>query len=180
MTWQNLVVRASDDPAALTRPIAAAVWDLDAQLPLLEVGTMPSAFAENAARRRFAMQMLAGAAGIALLLGAVGLYGVLSRGVSERRQEIGVRLALGARPGQVAASVVRPVVVMALVGVAIGLVLAGVAARLLETFLFGVEPIDPASFAVVALLLAAASAVAAWRPLRRAASLDPAAVLRER
>jgi putative ABC transport system permease protein len=179
MSWQNLVVRAADDPAAVARPIAAAVWDLDDQLPLLEVGTMASAFAENAARRRFAMQMLAGAAGIALLLGAVGLYGVLSRGVSERRQEIGVRLALGARPGQVAVSIVRPVVVMALVGVGIGLAMAGVAARLLETFLFGVEPIDPASFAVVAVLLVAVSAAASWRPLRRAARLDPAAVLRE-
>jgi predicted permease len=179
MSWQNLVVRTAADPVSLARPIAAAVWDLDDQLPLLEVGTMASAFAENAARRRFAMQMLAGAAGIALLLGAVGLYSVLSRGVWERRQEIGVRLALGARPNQVAASIARPVVAMALVGVGIGLAIALAAARLLESLLFGVDPIDPASFTAVGVLLLAVSTAAAWRPLRRAARLDPAAVLRD-
>ena len=179
MSWQNFVVRTAGDPEALARPVSAAVWALDDQLPLLETGTLAAAFAENAARRRFAMQMLAGGAVVALLLGAVGLYGVLSRGVSERRQEIGVRLALGARPRQVAVSVVRPVLATAATGIGLGLLVAVWASRLIESLLFGVDPVDPVSFAVVVLLLLAVSGLAAWQPLRRATRLDPAEVLRE-
>jgi predicted permease len=178
LTWQNFVIRTASDPASVTPLVADAVWALDPELPLLNVSTMASAFAENAARRRFAMQMLAGFAAVAVLLGAIGIYGVLACGVSERRQEIGVRLALGARPSQVALAVLRPVFVVACVGGLAGLGVSVLAARFLESLLFGVEAGDPASLAAVVALLAAVSAAAAWKPLRRAARLDPVQVLR--
>jgi ABC-type antimicrobial peptide transport system permease subunit len=125
------------------------------------------------------MQMLGGFAGLALLLGAIGIYGVLSYSVTERRQEIGVRLALGARPGQVAAAVLRPLLVVAAAGVGVGLVAALAGAPLLDSLLFGIDGRDPGSYALVGVTLLAVALVAAWRPLQSAARLDPLVALRE-
>jgi predicted permease len=180
MSWQNLVIRTAAEPEASARLVRDAVWDLDADLPLLEVGTMTQAFAQNAAQRRFSMQLLSAFGVLATLLGAVGIYGVLSCGVSERRREIGVRLALGARPGQVARSLLRPVMVVAAGGAVIGLAAAAALSRLIASLLFQVTPGDPLSLAAVVVVLTVVAAAAAWGPVRRAARLDPLEVLRER
>jgi putative ABC transport system permease protein len=179
MTWQTFVIRTDAGPASVVPAVQAAVWARDTDLPLLKVSTMAAAFAENDARRRFAMQLLIGCAGLALLLGAVGIYGVLACGVSERRREIGIRLALGARPGQVVVSVARRPIIFALAGVAAGTGAALVLTRFLRALLFDVPPADPVAFSAMAIFLLAVAAGAAWVPVRRALRLDPVAVLRE-
>jgi putative ABC transport system permease protein len=179
MSWQTVVVRTDGPPAAVVPAIRAAVWALDPNLPLLNVSTVEAAYAENDARRRFAMQMLGGFASLALLLGAVGVFGVLSCGVSERRQEIGIRMALGAGPGQVASAVVRSVLVFGAAGVAIGVIVAMILSRFLGTLLFQIEPTDPLTFVGTAVLLLIVAALAGWVPVRRALRLDPVEVLRQ-
>lgn len=179
MTWQTLVIRTAADPATAVSAVQAAVWDRDPNLPLLKTTTMAAAFAENDAQRRFVMQLLTGFAVLALVLGAVGIYGVLACTVSERRQEIGVRVALGARAGQVVSSVARTVLVFALAGVAAGAVVAVVLTRFLDALLFDVPPTDPVAFVSMAAVLVAVAVAAAWVPVRRALRLDPVSVLRE-
>ncbi|MEZ5315828.1 MAG: ABC transporter permease [Vicinamibacterales bacterium] len=179
MTWQTLVVRTEGDPAAVVRGVEAAVGALDADLPLGAVRTVEAAFAERTARRRFATGLVAGFALLALLLGAVGIYGVLACNVAERRREIGIRLALGARPRQVATAVVRPVLIASATGVAAGLVAAVLAGRYLDALLFELQPSDPATLGATAALLFSVSCLAAWMPVRRALGLAPTRTLRE-
>ncbi len=179
MSWQTLVVRAEHDPAALVGPVRDAVWALDPNLPLLRVATFDQALAENDSTRRFSMALLGAFAGLALLLGAIGVYGVLACAVGERRQEIGIRVALGARPRQVVSSIVRPALVFALAGLAAGLAAALSVVGFLRALLFGIEPADPFTFASAVLLLLGVAAAAAWWPARRAMRLDPVEVLRQ-
>ncbi len=179
MSWQTLVVRTAGDPAAMLPAVRAALWDLDPDLPLLQTTTMRAAFAENDARRRFATGLIGAFAALALGLGAVGVFGVLSCAMAERRREIGIRIALGAEPGRVAGSLVRGTMGYVLTGAAIGLAVAAAATRFLRSLLFAVEPTDPVTFAAVAVLLLAVAALAAWLPARRASRLDPLAVLRD-
>jgi predicted permease len=180
MTWQTLVVRAGiDRPETLRPAIEAAVWSLDPDLPLLEVRTMDAAMAEPEARRRFATQLFGAFALIAVLLGAVGVYGVMAYGVAQRRQEIGIRLMLGARPAQVVVAVSKAALLFAGAGLAAGVVAAAGATRLLESLLYDVAPTDVATFASMALALFAVAGLAAWIPARRALQLDPVVVLRD-
>lgn len=181
MSWQTLVVRArSGDAGALVSDVRTALRAIDPNLPLLDVATVDERFAENEARRRMATGLIGAFALLALLLGTIGVYGVMSYSVSEQRQEIGLRIALGAQPSSVAARIVRRGVGLAGAGVAIGLVLAALVTQTLETLLFEVAPLDPAAFGATAALLLMVAALAAWVPARRAMRVDPITVLRER
>ena len=181
LSWQTLVVRARPGfaPADLVPSIRFALSEIDPLLPLQSARTVNDLYAENTARRRFAMQLTAGFAALALLLGALGIYAIVAYSVAERRREIGIRLALGARPRTVLRQVVRSALGLAAAGAAIGAVSAFGLTRFLESLLFGVEPTDAATFASMAALLMAIAVLAAWLPARRVMRVDPVKALRE-
>jgi putative ABC transport system permease protein len=174
------VVRAQPGivPSDLLPSIRAAVREIDPMLPLQTVTTVNELYAEINARRRFAMQLMAGFAGLALLLGAIGVYAVVAYSVAQRRQEIGIRIALGALPTSVALQMVGGGVGLAVIGAAVGALAAAGATRFLESLLFGVEPTDAATFAAMGALLLVMTALASWIPARRAMRVDPVQALR--
>ncbi|HSR41637.1 MAG TPA: ABC transporter permease, partial [Longimicrobiales bacterium] len=174
----TLVVQASAGVSELAGPIREAVWSLDGRLPVAGMESLEAAFARAVAQDRFNALLLALFAGVALILAAGGVFGVLSQSVAGRRREVGVRLALGAAPRRVRGRVVREGMGMALQGLAVGLGASLVAGRLLGSLLFGVEPLDPAVLLVTVSSLGVAALVSTWIPARRAAGLDPATVLR--
>jgi predicted permease len=176
--YATFVVRADGDPAALVPALRAAVWQLDRTLPISAVLTMPDVVAHANARPRFQMLLLAVFAGVAALLAAVGVYGVMSYVVSRRAREIGVRMALGARPRDVIGLVVGQGMAMATAGAAAGLVAAFFASRLMSGILYGVPASDPLTYGTVAALLLVIGLFASYLPARRAARLDPMAALR--
>ncbi len=180
LSWEVLVVRARPgvDPSSLAPAVRDAVWKIDPGLPLLSFDTVDALYRDKAARRRFAMQLAGGFALLALALCVFGIYGVVSYAVGEREQEIGVRLALGASPGQILAPVMATGIAPALAGVALGTLAAVGLTRFLEPVLFGVTPTDLATFAATIVLLLAVAAVSAWIPARRATLIDPARSLR--
>ena len=175
----QVVVRAAGDPSALAAPLRRAVHDLDPTLAAGAIHAVPELIARSTAGPRIRTLLATTFAALAALLAVVGIYGVMAFAVSERRREIGVRLALGARGGSVLAAVLREGAVLAAIGVALGLAGAFAATRLLESALFGISPLDPATYAATAALLAAAVVVACWVPARRAARVDPLVALRE-
>jgi putative ABC transport system permease protein len=179
MSFQTLVVRSEGDPSALIPSLRAEVRTLDADLPVLSAATMEEALAKTGATRRFAMQLFGGFAIVALLLGAIGIYGVLSYSVSSRRQEIGIRMALGAQPSAVCWSVLRPVWMATAAGVILGGVGAALTTKFLAALLYGVPPRDLVSFATMAAALVLVAVAASWWPARRATRLDPVSVLRD-
>jgi hypothetical protein len=180
LSWQTLVVRARPgfEPADLVPSIRFALSEIDPLLPL-QLTTVNDLYAENTARRRFAMRLTAGFAALALLLGALGIYAIVAHSVAERRREIGIRLALGARPRTLLRQVVRSVLGLAVAGAAIGAVSAYGLTRFLESLLFGVAPTDGATFASMGALLMAIAVLAAWLPARRVMRVDPVKALRE-
>jgi putative ABC transport system permease protein len=151
---------------------------LDRDLPLAGVRTMDEVIGRSIAERRFTMLLLATFACVAVMLAAIGVYGVLAYLVSQRTQEIGVRLAIGATPGDVVRLFVREGAGLTLVGVACGLAGALAVTRTLSTLLFGVTTTDPVTFAAVAGTLAIVALLASYLPARRAARVDPMAALR--
>jgi ABC-type antimicrobial peptide transport system permease subunit len=181
MSWLTLMVRAEPgrDPRSLAAAIRSAVWELDGQLPIQRMATAEERYGASIARRSFAMTLIAGFAAIALLLGTVGMYGVLSYTVAQRRQEFGIRIALGAGERRVVGDVLGRAMRLAVAGVAIGTVAALALTRLMESLLYGVSPTDPPTFAGVAALLTAIAALAAWVPARRATRIDPLVVIRD-
>jgi predicted permease len=177
--WFTLVVRtAGDDPLALAPAVREAIWSLDRNLPVARVRGMDQVMAESTARTSFTMLLLVIAAAMALLLGAVGNYGVISYVVSQRTREIGVRMALGARQRDVARMVVRSGLFVALAGVALGLAGALAVTRLMQALLFEVSPTDPATFGAVSALLVGIALLASYLPARRAAAVDPIEAIR--
>jgi putative ABC transport system permease protein len=174
----HVVVRTAFDPLALVRPIREIVQQLDPGLPLTDVASMTELVSRALGEPRFAARLFGAFALIALLLAALGLYGLLAYSVSRRTQEIGVRVALGARPSDVRRMVVREGLRLVMGGLALGLLGAAAAARLLTSLLFGVRPVDPPTFAAVASLLLAVAALACLLPASRAARVDPAVALR--
>jgi len=174
----DLAIRTSVPPTSLTRAVSSAVWSIDASLPVADVRTMEEIVTQASARTAFTMLLLVIAAGVALVLGAVGLYGVISYLVSQRTQEIGVRMALGADRGRVSRMVLRQGLVLALVGLSFGLAGAFAVTRLLTSVLYGVSPTDPLTFGSVSLLLLAITLLASYLPARRAAAVQPLEALR--
>jgi predicted permease len=163
---------------SLMNDVRRAVWSVDANLPLFKFRTQEYFYSRSMARTSFTLVMLGVAAALALLLGLVGLYGVIAYSASQRRREIGIRIALGAQRNAVTAMFVRQGLFMAGGGVACGLIVAVAATRLLRSLLFHVSPMDPLTYGCAALALCAAGALASYIPSRRTASVDPVEALR--
>jgi len=174
----NLIVRTSLPPGDLVKPVAAEIHALDPNLPLLDVQSMEEILDESLSQSRFQSWLLGFFAFFALVLTAVGLYGVLSYSVMQRSREIGLRMALGARKREVIRLVVGRGMLLALSGLGAGLVGSFLLVRLLTGLLFGVSSTDPLTFAGVTLALALVALAASYFPARRAAALDPVVTLR--
>jgi len=162
----------------LLKEIREAVWSVNANLPLASVETLETYCERSMARTSFTMVMLALAGGMALLLGVVGIYGVISYTVSHRTREIGIRMALGARREELTRMFVRQGLALASIGAACGLVAALALGRLMSSLLFGVRPADPSTLSLVAVALVTAAALASYVPARRVADVDPVEALR--
>jgi putative ABC transport system permease protein len=176
--YMTLVVRTAGDPGIVGRAVREELRRVDADVPVFNVNRLEDLRARSMALRRFAMWLLAGFAGIALVLSVAGIYGVFSYAVSRRRREVGVRMALGARYSDVMALVLGRGVRVTALGLVVGLAAAWSLTRLMTGLLFGVGPTDPLTFALVGGSLAAVAIAACWIPARRAASVDPAFTLR--
>lgn len=174
----TIVVRTTGDAAAMSRLVAGEVAALDPGQPVAEVRGMRDLVAADLDQSRFTMLLIGAFAAAALLLAAIGLYGVIAVGVTERTREIGVRMALGAARGDVIGMVMRGGLLPAGAGLIVGMAAALLLGRLLASLLFGVAPTDAATFACGSIFLAIVSALAAYFPARRAARLDPAVTLR--
>jgi putative ABC transport system permease protein len=174
----GLVLRARGDVGRLKEPLARVVRESDPDLPVFAVRTMDEVQANASAARRFSMRVLGGFALLALVLAAIGIYGVMSYLVNQQTREIGIRMALGARPIAVTALVVRHALKLALAGVAIGVGASLLLTQLMATMLFQVSPADPLTFVSIATALALTSLAAAAVPARRAATVDPTVALR--
>ncbi len=174
----HLVVRSSGEPGGLVASVRREVHAVDPEQPVSNVQTMAEILGEEAAQRRTGMLLLATFAGLALLLASLGIYGVLSFFVAQHTQEIGVRLALGARPRAILALVLGKGMRLALAGLALGLCGALMLTRFIESQLFGVSASDPLTYAALALLLALVALVACYLPARRAMKVDPMVALR--
>jgi predicted permease len=158
--------------------IQQAVWSVNANLPVANPATMQDIYAKSMARTSFTLSMLAIAGSMALLLGIIGIYGVISYAVSQRTREIGIRLALGAQKSELKWMFVRSALVLTVAGVAIGIIGAAALTQSMKSLLFGIGPLDPLTYLTVPLVLCAAAALASYLPARRAASVDPVQALR--
>jgi ABC-type antimicrobial peptide transport system permease subunit len=158
--------------------VRALIRELNPQLPVYDIRTMQDRVALATVQPRLTTWVLAIFAVVALLLAAVGVYGVIAYDVTQRTREIGVRMALGARPRMVLGLVFRRGLLLTLVGLAGGLVVALGATRLLRSLLYGVEPADPATYAAITLVLAVSAVAATWFPARRATRVDPMEAIR--
>jgi putative ABC transport system permease protein len=176
--WMSFAVRTQSDPAAMGQAVKRQIWKVDSQLPITRVRTMSEVSAASFAARRFNMLLLTLFSGLALILAAVGVYGVMSYAVTQRTQEIGIRMALGAQMGDVMRLVMKSGLVLAFIGIVLGLGGAFALTRLMTSLLFAVEPTDKATFAVVSLCLLATALIACYLPARRATKVDPLVALR--
>jgi putative ABC transport system permease protein len=173
-----LLVRASGDAASVAPAVRGTIRELDPALSVYGVEPLDETRARTVSQRRFAMLLVGVFAAVALTLAAVGIHGMLSYGVSRRTREIGIRVALGARPASVRQLIVGQGLVLTLLGLAIGLPASLALTRLLRSLLFGVTPTDPMTLAGGAVLLAAVAILASYVPARRATRVDPAIALR--
>jgi len=174
----DVVLRTTGDPLALGNAVREAVWSLDRDLPIPSIQTMEQILSERVAQRRLNMLLLGLFATAALILAAVGIYGVMNYTVTQRTNEIGIRLALGAQSGDVIGLVLKQGMALTLVGVAIGLIATFAMTRLMTSLLFGVSATDPTTFAAIAALLIGVALLASWIPARRATKVDPIVALR--
>jgi predicted permease len=173
-----LVLKVRGDPQSVAAPLAAAARAADPDQPTYAVRTMDDLMRTSTASRRFSMQLLGAFALLALGLAAVGIYGVMAFVVGQRTRELGIRIALGAHPSAVVRLVLREALQLAGAGVLAGLAAAALATRLLSGLLYQVRATDPATYGTIAVVLAGAAALAAWRPARRAATVDPIIALK--
>ncbi|HWA28945.1 MAG TPA: ABC transporter permease [Lacunisphaera sp.] len=174
----TLVVRTADESGALATELRRLVASLDPNVPVFGLTTIEERVSRASASQRFSAQLMGGFALVALLLAALGLYGVVSFGVGERTQEIGVRMALGARPGDIAQIVLGGAGRLVAAGLFAGTALALVLVRFIESLLYRVDARDPLTYGAVAAVLALVTLVAAWLPARRAARVNPVEALR--
>jgi putative ABC transport system permease protein len=175
----NMAVRTAGDPTAVQQGIAATIRSMDPDLPMGNVKTMEQIVSERMAADRFNMALFASFAAVALVLAAVGIYGVMAFAVAQRTREIGVRMALGAARGRVLGDVLREGMTTALIGTLLGSAGAYGVGRAMQGMVYGVGALDPAAFAAVALTLLGAALVACLVPARRAASVDPMVAFRQ-
>jgi putative ABC transport system permease protein len=178
--WPNLalVVRGKVPAAALAAPVREAVWGLDRELPIVHLQPMEERLQSSLGLRKFALGLLSIMALVALLLATAGIYGVTAYMVAQRTRELGVRLALGATPKRLTALLIGEMVPVVALGSLIGLAAGASLSRLLRGFLFGVAPVDAGTYAVLTLLLAAATCAATAAAAVRASAVDPAEALR--
>ncbi len=174
----DVVVRTTGDPLSMAPALRRQVWAGDRNLAIANLGAMKDLVASSITQQRFILTLLAGFAGLALVLAAVGIYGVMSYAVTQRTHEIGIRMALGARVGDVLRLVFRQGLVLTLIGVAVGMALAFALTRLMKSLLFDVTPTDATTFAVVAAALVSVALLACLIPARRATKVDPLIALR--
>jgi putative ABC transport system permease protein len=176
--FSSIVVRLNSDARIVLPGIKSAIWSVDKEQTIASIQTFDDILSDTLTTRRINMAILAILAALALLLASLGIYGVLANSVVQRTQEIGVRLALGARPGQVLAPVVGHGMRLTMLGLALGLAAALAVTRLLTGLLFGIKPTDPLTFAGVAILLSLVALTACYIPARRATRVDPIVALR--
>jgi predicted permease len=174
----DLVVRGTVEPLSLVPALRREIRAADPNLPFFAVHTLEDAIGRSVSTRRFTGALLIAFAGFAMLLASVGLFGVMARNVAARLREFGVRLALGARPGQVERLVLARGMRLVLAGAALGTAGAAAVTRALRGLLFEVEPLDPATFGATLALLSAVTLLACWIPARRATRADPLETLR--
>jgi putative ABC transport system permease protein len=175
----NIVLRTTLPPATLRTNVEGIVREADPSVPIVRLRDMNGVFEESITRPRLLAQLLGGFAGLALLLAAIGTYGVLSYMVAERRREIGIRMALGADQGNVLAQVMKQGLVLTTVGIIAGLAGAFAMNRLISSLLFDVQPTDPTTMVAVVATITLVAAVACWLPAWRASRVDPNVVLRD-
>jgi putative ABC transport system permease protein len=172
------IVRTSVEPHTLVKPISAALRDASGGLPVAHIRSMEEMVALNTSRQRFNMLLLSVFGSSALLMAAIGIYGLMAYSVQQRTQEIGVRMALGAQASNLRNMVIRQGMTLALIGVVIGIGGAFWLTRFLASFLFGVKAWDPTAFIATPILLSAVTLIAIWVPARRATRVDPVTALR--
>jgi putative ABC transport system permease protein len=182
--WQSpwpqarVTVRTSGDPEAMTKSLAAAILKVDPNIPLVNIRTMDQIFDENLLGDQFIAALFGTFAATALLLAAVGIYGVMALGVAQRTHEIGLRIALGARKKQVLGLILREGLLLAGAGLGFGLLGAYFLGRAMQSTLYGVGAIDLGAFGAVAMVLLASALLACYVPARRATRIDPMVALR--
>jgi predicted permease len=175
----GVAVRTFGDPSGMTKSITAVVRTLDPDLPLDEVKTMDQHVHESVAGERFSTVLFASFAGVALLLAAIGIYGVMSFAVAQRTHEIGLRMALGAGPQQVLRLVLREGMLLAFAGLGVGLTGTYFVGRVMKTILYQVNAMDPAAIGAVTAVLLLSALLACYIPARRATRVDPMVALRD-
>jgi putative ABC transport system permease protein len=173
-----VALRTKGDPTSLASLLRAEVQALDHEQPIFDVKTMEQRVYDYLRQPRFNMVLIGAFAGLALVLAAVGIYGVISYSVAQRTQEIGIRMALGAQQGDVLRMVLQSAMLLVAIGLGIGLAAALASTRVLQSLLFGVSTTDPATFVAIAVLLAAVALLASYIPARRATKVDPMVALR--
>ncbi|MGH9767390.1 MAG: ABC transporter permease [Blastocatellia bacterium] len=174
----DVALRTTGDPLALSSSVREAIWSLDRDLPIPRIQTMEQNLSVRVAQRRLNMLLLGLFALVALIMAAVGIFGVMSYAVTQRTNEIGIRMALGAQTGDVIGLVLKQGMMLVLAGVAIGLIATFALTRLMASLLFGVSATDPITFAAIAALLIVVALLACWIPAWRAAKVDPMVALR--
>jgi putative ABC transport system permease protein len=174
----GVVVRTQGDPLAVAASVEQAIHSIDKDLAVYSIWTMDQVLGNSLAQRRLTLVVLASFAALALLLAAVGVYGVISYGVRQRTHELGIRMALGAQARDLLRLILAQGLKLALLGVALGLGAAWALTRWMESLLFGVRPTDPLTFGVIAGGLLCVALVACWIPARRATKVDPMLALR--
>ena len=178
LIFTEVVVRASGDPTTLANAIRGAIWRVDRDQPVWSVRTMDRVLDQARGGPKLTVWLMTAFAGLALVLAAIGVYGVMSYAVARRTQEVGIRMALGARRTQVLGMVIRDGMRTIGLALAAGVAVAAVATRLLASQLFGVSTIDPLTFATVPLLLGLVALAACYLPALRASRVDPIVALR--
>ena len=163
---------------SFVRQVQHAIWSANSALPIASVRTMREVYDQSPSRTSFTLVILGIAGAMALILGVVGIYGVLSYTVSQRRREMGIRLALGARQAAVKKMFVLSALLLVGSGAGIGLITAAGLTRLMKSLLFGISPLDPWTYAAVIAVLGLAAVVASYLPARRAANVDPVEILK--
>jgi putative ABC transport system permease protein len=176
--WTYLAVRTDGNPGALAGQVKNQIWSVDKQLPMTKLRTMTDVMAASLSAQRFNMTLMGIFAGVALVLAAIGIYGVISYSVTQRTHEIGIRMALGAETGDVLRIVLKQGLALAGLGVGSGLVAAFVVSRVMATLLFGVSTTDPVIFVTISLVLTGVALGATLIPARRATKVDPMIALR--